>query len=93
MQRMRYVLFNNTRLTMEARTETFLALVKAVTISTERVSSLLKQVHTRRVYLEVETWSVLQLSDLGLGDSVRKTCCMSKQSQRFPSWASAGLKC
>jgi hypothetical protein len=33
---MRYVLFNDARLTMEARTKTFLALVKAVTISTER---------------------------------------------------------
>src|SRR6266852_6495192 len=51
------------------------------------MSPLLKQVYTRRVYLEVEAWSLLQLSDLGL-DSVRKTCLMLKQSQRFPSWAS-----
>src|SRR6266849_8793769 len=54
------------------------------------VSPPLKQVFTRRVYLEVEAWSVLQLSDWVLVDSATKTCLMSKQLQRFPSWASVG---
>src|SRR6266852_4126507 len=46
-----------------------------------RVSPPLKQVYTRRVYLEVVGASALQLSDLGLVDCVLRTCLMSKQSQ------------
>ena len=65
----------------------------AAIVNVPKVSPPLKQVYTRSVYLEVDAWSVLQLSDLGRVDFVQKTCLISKQSQHFPSWASAGLKC